>query len=340
MAKYESIKLQLAETMKNRPGLDNIEYAKPLLQLGYKSRSVFRWVKTIKELGNIERTIASGRPVRIATKENIQKVKKAFNHRSGCSQRGMAKRLGCHQSYIGKILKKYSGVKCYKKLKRPLLTPQQRAVAPSKCKHMYDNFKDFDFIIDDESYFTLNGAKMPGNDRFYSDNIEKTPDSAKYNEVQKYPPKLLVWLAISPKGTSKPWFRKSGLAINQNTYLEIIQKRLEPFINTYYSEGGYVFWPDLASSHYAKKVQNYLAEKEIPLVPRKWNPANVPKARPIEDFWANLKADVYRGDWRAKDLKALENRIKLCLDKMKIEVVQNHCNSVKSRIDNIRRNGV
>ena len=30
------------------------------------------------------------------------------------------------------------------------------------------------------------------------------------------------------------------------------------------------------------------------------NPANVLKARPIEDFWANLKQKVYEKDWKAK----------------------------------------
>lgn len=340
MAKYEPIKIKLAETMKNRPGLKNIDYAKPLIQLGYSQTSVFRWVKMIKELGNIERRIASGPAVRIATKDTINKIKKSFNHKSGCSQRSAARSLGCSQAYVSKILKKYTNIKCRKKLKRPLLTPQQRAVARPKCKRIYDNYRDNEFIIDDESYFTLNGAKQPGNDRFYSDDIEKTCDSVKYNQVQKYPPKLLVWLAISPKGTTKPWFRKSGIAINQNTYLEILKERLVPFIRRYYRSGGYVFWPDLASAHYAVKVQNYLKEMKIPVIPKDMNPANVPKARPIEDFWANLKAEVYKGDWKATTLKELENRIKLCIRRMDLKFVQNHCESIKGRIDSIRRHGL
>ena len=51
------------------------------------------------------------------------------------------------------------------------------------------------------------------------------------------------------------------------------------------------------------------------------NPANVPKARPIEDFWANLKAKVYEGDWTAKTLEDLKRRIKYCLSKMDMSVV-------------------
>ena len=48
----------------------------------------------------------------------------------------------------------------------------------------------------------------------------------------------------------------------------------------------------------------------------KWlNPANVPKARPIEDFWGNLKQKVYEKDWRARNLQQLEQKIKPCLKK-------------------------
>jgi hypothetical protein len=45
------------------------------------------------------------------------------------------------------------------------------------------------------------------------------------------------------------------------------------------------------------------------------NPANLPKARPIEDFWGSLKLEVYENDWVAKDLDELKARIKQCLRK-------------------------
>jgi hypothetical protein len=36
------------------------------------------------------------------------------------------------------------------------------------------------------------------------------------------------------------------------------------------------------------------------------NPANVPEARPIEDFWAHLKRNVYMDGWQAKNLNQLK----------------------------------
>ena len=69
------------------------------------------------------------------------------------------------------------------------------------------------------------------------------------------------------------------------------------------------------------------------------NPANLPKANPIEDFWANLKAKVYEGDWKASTLDELKKRIQQCLRKMDLKCVQKHAKSVKKRLDQIRRHG-
>jgi hypothetical protein len=181
---------------------------------------------------------------------------------------------------------------------------------------------------------------VPGNDGFYSSNLKNTPDNVKYDLQEKYAPKLLVWLAISPRGASKAYFRKSGNAVNQEVYQEILETRLLPFIKKNYSNGGYVFWPDLASAHYAAKVTNYLKSQNIPYIPRFMNPANLPEARPIEDFWGNLKMEVYKGDWVAKNLKELENRIVSCLRNMGLKVVQHHALGVRKRLDHIRRYGL
>ena len=42
----------------------------------------------------------------------------------------------------------------------------------------------------------------------------------------------------------------------------------------------------MATSHYTKKVKEYLMESGIEFVPKLKNPPNVPQARGIERFWA------------------------------------------------------
>ena len=62
-------------------------------------------------------------------------------------------------------------------------------------------------FLDDEAYFSLTHYNLPRNDRYYSSNRNVTPETAKHDQQEKYPNKLLVWLAVSPAGLSKPFYR-------------------------------------------------------------------------------------------------------------------------------------
>ena len=117
---------------------------------------------------------------------------------------------------------------------------------------------------------------------FFNQIIRK---SVKNKYKSKYEEKILVWIAISPLGISKPYFRKSGYAINRYVYRdEVLEPYLLPFIQKYHKHDNYVFWPDQASSHYAKEVLDWLKSKKIEFLPKNINPANAPKTRSIEDF--------------------------------------------------------
>ena len=74
------------------------------------------------------------------------------------------------------------------------------------------------------------------------------------------------------------------MAVNKTLYMKALRMRLVPFIDKHYKNGDYLFWPDLASSHYADDGIAFLEAKNINLVPKVRNPTNVPELRPIEDF--------------------------------------------------------
>ena len=42
------------------------------------------------------------------------------------------------------------------------------------------------------------------------------------------------------------------------------------------------------------------------------NPANVLEYKPIEMFWYLLKAEVYKNNWVAQNLKKIERKMDLC----------------------------
>ena len=65
-------------------------------------------------------------------------------------------------------------------------------------------------------------------------------------------------------------------------------KASDPFIKNYHCIENVVFWPDISTIHYAKKVKTEI-EKNMSLVQKIENPPNIPDLRPIEKFWALCK---------------------------------------------------
>ena len=146
--------------------------------------------------------------------------------------------------------------------------------------------------------------------------------SKKFHFKHKFEQKVLMWIAVSPRGVSQPYFLPSKNAVNQHVCLDqCIRPILVPFIRAKYPFDDYLFWPDKASSHYAKSVVSFLQGESINFVAKKDNPTNLPQARPVEDFFGYLDQLVYERGWRAQNVAQLRRRIKLCLKKVDLDVV-------------------
>jgi transposase len=307
---------------------------------GVSKSTIYDIMKRFESGASVYDKKSSGRPPKIFTKRAKAKLKRLTNNKSGISQRKLASRFKCSQKLVLLALRDMS-IYRWKKKKIPDRTDAQIKAARPKCSALYRKYGLLDWILDDESYFTFRHSSINGNDNYYSDDKTQTPADVKYKKKRKFEEKLLVWVALSTRGVSEPYIVKSGNAINQYVYRdECLMNRLVPFINQYHSDNNYIFWPDLATSHYAETVVDYMIENSIIHVDKDDNPANLPEARPIEDFWSILKGKVYEGCWEAKTLHQLELRIKKCLRELEAPTIQNLIESVKTRLDNIRRNDV
>jgi hypothetical protein len=74
-----------------------------------------------------------------------------------------------------------------------------------------------------------------------------------------------------------------------------------------------------------------LEKKNIKIVPKADNPPNVPKARPIEHFWALLARAVYAKRWIAKNEAELCGRIKGRLKEIDINAVQTMMRGIRRK---------
>ena len=135
---------------------------------------------------------------------------------------------------------------------------------------------------------------MQGNDNYYSNDKSKCPDSVRFAGKEKYPYKVMFWVAISNRGISKPLFRPSkSEAVDSDIYINR-EKRLLPFIHEYRTYSNYIFWPYLTGCNYSKQIIA-LMDENVNFVPKEINPPNVRQTRPIENFWGCLAQKVYEG---------------------------------------------
>jgi hypothetical protein len=245
-----------------------------------------------------------------------------------------------HQTICNNL--KGIGIKYYKKRRAPKYSDKQLAEIPTRARRLNRllSSDNFELIIDDEKYFLLHNESVPSNRGFYSSDKSITPPENKFKRIKKFEDKLLVWIAISEKGISKPFFAKQKQAINKETYLnKCIIKNLVPFINDNHAKENVLFWPDLASSHYSKIVTKYLEDNSIKFVEKKFNPQNCPQARPIETFWSILSNMVYAQGWEAKSILQLKARISKKLREIDMNVVQSMFSCVKTQLRKISDQG-
>ena len=234
-------------------------------------------------------------------------------------------------------------IKYRKREKTPKYTIEQQIKAKKRSRKLVNqlyNTKSH-LVIDDKKYFCFAGDNMPGNSGYYTNNKKTCPESVRFIGKEKFPKKLLNWIAISDSGISEPLFRTSkAMAINSSIYInECLEKRLLPFIHKYHGDLTYLFWPDLASSHYSKGSLNWM-DQYVYYVDKESNPPNVPQARPIENFWGHLAQKVYEGDWQASTEQVLIDRIKLKLQEIDLNFLQSHMKGVRAKLRSIADGGV
>lgn len=317
------------------------------LSEGVPKPTIYRIVKCWENGEAPERKSGSGRKAKIMTKTKVKRLINLIDHKSGISTRQLAKKFKCTQQYIVKTIKEKTQIHHRKRSLKPDRTAKQSAVIRPRCGRILKKFPAREFVIDDESYFTFKNSDKNANAGYWSSDVSHTSDDVRYRTKKKFEPKVLVWIAISPRGMSRPFFVKRGLGVDQKIYLqECVQKRLIPFLHQHHSDGNYVFWPDLASSHYAKSVIDHLRAENIAFVEKGDNPPAVPELRPIENFWSILKGHVYNGGWEAtgdndkEKERKLKRRIKLSLKKVDQKLIQAMVGDVAKKLDRVRRTGV
>ena len=268
------------------------------------------------------------------------------NHKTGISTRKLATKFNVGKSTISRDLKRmrvnYRKRQPAPKRSEAQIRRQNERLMDACGDSGWANLDDpRDLILDDESYFPLNGAEMPGNSGFYTTNKAETPSDIKFKRRDKFPEKVMIWAVISKEGIGKIQVFKKQESMNGQMYREKCLPLMLKFVDENYdSRDQVVFWPDLATCHYTKENLDYLESEGIYTVPKNLNPPNAPQIRPIEMFWGALKQKVYDKNWTAKNRDQLIKKIKKCAKEMNSEIYIKMFEKLREKINEANENGL
>ena len=100
--------------------------------------------------------------------------------------------------------------------------------------------------VEDEKYFCFDGDSIPGSACYYTNDKAKFSDNVRFIGKEKNPKKIFMWITISNRSMSKPYFHPSKLvAGNTDIYVnECFQSKLLPFIKKHHGDFNYQVWSD------------------------------------------------------------------------------------------------
>lgn len=265
-----------------------LSYRALAMLLKYPQSTVCSVLKKFRERLTVERKPGTGGKQGIRHKKKEARVLQLFNTNPKISSRDVAKKVQMSQSYVQKV-KTRAGLRSYKAQAAPDRNAQQNLTAKRRARKLYDNFltKFKCIVLDDETYIKADFKQIPGQKFYTSTSRKNAPEDCKLKKRSKFPKKYLLWQAICSCGKKSRSFITTGTVNSEIYKKECLEKRLLPFLRNHNSQP--LFWPDLASCHYAKAVSDWYKQNGVAVVPKNCIPPNCPELRPIEEYWSIMK---------------------------------------------------
>lgn len=262
---------------------------------GCPKKPIYNYISKYKDAETVIFKKNPGRTPIIATPQKVKAIKKTFTINPSISNNAAARKVKISKSWLSKIKVHNSnnqnhklGIRARAKQTAPKYIKDQESRVQKCCKKLYPKMSSKIVIIDDDTYVYADPPETPGMKFFHSANPADVDYQHKVKVKTKFPKKFLVWQAMGSFGHISPPYICEG-TINATVYKTECLKRLLRWVKTLHKLDEVLFWPDLATSHYAKVCTTYLSDQGVDFVLKNDNPPNVPQLRPIKEFWALCK---------------------------------------------------
>lgn len=327
----------IVRTRAENPELTDNAIAK---KLKYHPKTVARVLKRFSETLSIKRKRGSGGKKGPADPKLTQKVLRSITNNPGYSDRERARKFGTSRENIRKIRSR-AGLKSYKAIKQPNRHDKQNLVGKYRSRKLYREIltkHNGCIVMDDETYVKLDFKQIPGHKYYVSNFRGSVPNKYKFVLVDKFAPKMMIWQGICSCGRKSRAYVVRG-NMNQDVYIkECLTKRLLPFIRSH--DCSCIFFPDLASCHYARATLAWYNANTIAFVGKNMNPPNCPEFRPIERYWAIVKNLLNKNGGSCKNAEEMLKKWNYFAGKLGLSDVQKLMGSIKRRVRAFIRNEV
>lgn len=317
-----------------RAGLTPTAIAK---QLEISRTTVYNVKNKLKIFGSIHRRPGSGSKRAARTPSLINKVKRRIQSNPSRSLRKMALELKTSLTTVRRIVKNDLKMKSRAKVKVPLLTEKQKASRKERAQALLNNLKHAQanrtIFFTDEKNFTVDAVANRRNDRWIGDDPRIIPDNVKYVNSTKNPASAMMFGLVASDGQKMPpVYIPSGVKVNTETYIEILNSKVKPWINLHYPDGNYVFQQDGAPPHTSKKTQAWLKDHLVAFFPKDMWPPQSPDLNPLDySVWATVEKDACSKSHPS--ISALKKSITRSWNKMTTTYIQKTCKSFRSRLE-------
>ena len=298
---------------------------------------VVRWFKKYREGQPLIDRQRSGRPT-VQTKISKMVLTKSLTKKRQ-STRKLSERLSRHghkmsHMTVHNYLSKHLGAKAFKRSKIPKLTDEHIRKRLSFCRErLHWTQEDWKKIVwSDESIFQLYPEGNSKNDIIWA----KQRDEVEPVEKMKFPPKVMVWGAMTSSCTSKLHIVPQKVSMDAVYYQEnILQEILVPMLRRTRTTGPLdgrkcpdimsemTFMQDGARCHTAATTLQWLQDHEIKFWGKEEWPPNSPDLNPIENLWSILKEDMASEKKQPQNIAELEKLLQRSWKKIKLETLEN-----------------
>ncbi|UYV68980.1 hypothetical protein LAZ67_6001880 [Cordylochernes scorpioides] len=303
----------------------------------YRVKKQFVEADSNKE-GIATRKKHSRRSDRVRGEEFVKNVKEKIDGNPGKSMRAIAKEMDVGSMTIVRTIHEDLGLKSYALRKGQLLTENMKNNRKGKAAALLNNLKHDSFgmlrFFSDEKNFDVDQKVNPRNDRW----ICKDPSEIPVVIHTKFPASVMVLGVISSEGdVMPPHFFEKGLRMNADTYINVLETVVKPWMDMVAAGRKYVFQQDSAPAHKAKKTQSWLTLN----VPSHWGPdiwpPNSPDCNPLDYYvWGVVERDVNKAPHTT--IQSVKKAVHTVMTQMDKVIVAKACASFRTRLETVVAN--